>query len=45
MVIADYERRNRWLLPILRPVLSKLLGRHYDGSTVSRALLVRQLPT
>jgi deazaflavin-dependent oxidoreductase (nitroreductase family) len=44
MVIADYERRNRWLLPILRPVLSKLLGWHYDGSTVSRALLVRQLP-
>jgi len=42
--MADYERRNRWLMPILRPVLSKLLGWHYDGSASSRTRLVRQLP-
>lgn len=44
MVMAEYERRNRWVLPIVHPVLSKLLGWRYDGSESARARLVRVLP-
>ncbi|MFK0244116.1 nitroreductase family deazaflavin-dependent oxidoreductase [Amycolatopsis azurea] len=43
-VMAGYERRNRVLLPVLRPVLRKLLGWTYDGTDVARRRLVRQLP-
>jgi deazaflavin-dependent oxidoreductase (nitroreductase family) len=43
-VVADYERRNRWVMPVVRRVLSKLLGWHYDGSEDARRRLVRQLP-
>lgn len=43
-VIADYERRNRWILPLVHFLLSKLLGWHYDGSQGARERLVRQLP-
>lgn len=43
-VVADYERRNRFLLPILRPILSALAGFKYDGSEGSQLALVRQLP-
>lgn len=43
-VMAGYERRNRLIGPLLRPVLSKLLGWRYDGSETARARLVRQLP-
>lgn len=43
-VMADYERRNRLIAPLLRPVLSKLLGWRYDGSATARDRLVRQLP-
>ncbi|WP_409185822.1 nitroreductase family deazaflavin-dependent oxidoreductase [Amycolatopsis sp. VS8301801F10] len=42
--IADYERRNRLLRPILHPVLSKLLGWRYDGSDAARLRMVQQLP-
>jgi deazaflavin-dependent oxidoreductase (nitroreductase family) len=43
-VIADYEGRNHWIRPIVRFLLSKLLGWHYDGSQHARECLVRQLP-
>jgi deazaflavin-dependent oxidoreductase (nitroreductase family) len=43
-VVADYERRNRWMSPIVRAGLSWLLGWCYDGSEAARHRLVRQLP-
>ena len=33
---ADYERRNRLIAPIIRAVLSRLLGWHYDGTPAAR---------
>ena len=43
-VIADYERRNRLALPIVHPVLSRLLGWRYDGSAAARRRAAEQLP-
>ena len=43
-VFADYEQRHRALAPILRAVLSRLLGWRYDSSAHARARLTRQLP-
>lgn len=43
-VLADYERRNRWVAPVVRRVLSWLVGWGYDGSEDARRRLVRQLP-
>jgi hypothetical protein len=43
-VLADYERRNRLIAPIVRMVLSRLLGWRYDGGPTARRRLVRQLP-
>ena len=43
-VFADYERRNRAAGPILRRVLSWLLGWRYDGSPDARLRMTRQLP-
>ena len=43
-VLADYERRNRLIAPIIRRVLSWLLGWRYDGSEEHRRRLVAQLP-
>lgn len=42
--IADYERRNRLARPIVRRVLTALVGWRYDGSRAARDRLVRQLP-
>lgn len=42
--LADYERRNRWLVPIVRWVLSRRVGWRYDGSAGARLRLVSQLP-
>lgn len=42
--LADYERRNRWLAPVVRWVLSRLVGWRYDGSPAARLRLVSQLP-
>lgn len=42
--LADYERRNRWAMPLVRLVLSRLVGWRYDGSPHARARLVSQLP-
>lgn len=42
--VADYERRNAVIRPIITSVLSHLLGWRYDGSAAARARLVAQLP-
>jgi deazaflavin-dependent oxidoreductase (nitroreductase family) len=43
-VLAAYERRNRWLAPVVRRVLSRLVGWRYDGTEAARRRLVRDLP-
>jgi deazaflavin-dependent oxidoreductase (nitroreductase family) len=43
-VLADYERRNRYVRPVTNWVLGLLVGWHYDGSTEARRRLVQQLP-
>lgn len=43
-VITGYERHNRFIAPIVRAVLSLLLGWRYRGSTSDRRRLVTQLP-
>ncbi len=43
-VIAGYERRNRVVAPVIRSVLSRLLGWRYDGSDADRRRLAAQLP-
>lgn len=43
-VIAGYEQRNRFAVPIIRPVLSRLLGWRYAGTVDDRRRLVAQLP-
>ncbi len=43
-VYAGYERRNRLLMPVIRPVLSALLGRPYDGSDEARLRMAEDLP-
>jgi deazaflavin-dependent oxidoreductase (nitroreductase family) len=43
-VIAGYERRNRFAAPIVRAVLSRLLGWRYDGSEGGRSRLAEELP-
>jgi deazaflavin-dependent oxidoreductase (nitroreductase family) len=43
-VFADYERRNRFAGPIVRRVISGLVGWRYDGSPGARRKVVEQLP-
>jgi deazaflavin-dependent oxidoreductase (nitroreductase family) len=43
-VLAAYERRNRWLTPVVRRALSWLVGWPYDGSDGARRRLVHELP-
>jgi deazaflavin-dependent oxidoreductase (nitroreductase family) len=43
-VLAGYERRNRLIAPVIRRVLSRLLGWPYDGSEEHRRRLTAQLP-
>jgi deazaflavin-dependent oxidoreductase (nitroreductase family) len=43
-VITGYERRNRFTAPIIRTVLSHLLGWRYDSSERARRQLIAQLP-
>lgn len=43
-VVATYEHKHRLIGPIIRRVLSRLLGWQYRGSEVDRQKLVRQLP-
>ena len=42
-ILADYELRNRFAAPIVRRVLSGLLGWRYDGTQAARVRAVRQL--
>ena len=42
-LFADYERRNRLIGPLLRAVLSRLLGWRYDGTPTARRRAVEQL--
>lgn len=43
-VLADYERRNRMIRPVVRRALSWLLGWRYDGSDEARRRMAEQLP-
>lgn len=43
-VIADYERRNMLITPLVRIGLSRLVGWRYDGTSGARDRLVGQLP-
>jgi hypothetical protein len=43
-VLSDYEQRNRLIAPIVRRVLSWLVGWHYDGTPTKRLELVHELP-
>lgn len=43
-VLADCERRNRMIAPVLRRVLSRLAGFRCDGSAAGRHRLVEALP-
>lgn len=43
-LLSDYERRNRWIAPLVRAGLSWLAGWRYDSSPAARRRLVRQLP-
>ena len=43
-VLVGYERRNRWVAPVVRRVLSRLVGWDYDGSDGARRRLAGELP-
>lgn len=43
-VIVGYQKRNRFIAPIVRLGFGWLLGRRYDGSEDARRRLVNQLP-
>jgi deazaflavin-dependent oxidoreductase (nitroreductase family) len=43
-VMADYERQNRLAAPLVRVVLSHLLGWRYDGSDAARRRLAGERP-
>ena len=43
-VVAGYERRNWFAAPVIRMVLSRLLGWHYDGTEGARRRLAMELP-
>jgi len=43
-VLEAYERHNRLLAPIVRVVLSRLVGWRYDGTAPARERLVGELP-
>jgi deazaflavin-dependent oxidoreductase (nitroreductase family) len=42
--LADYERRNRIVTPIIRPLLGRLSGVHHDGTDAARRRIVDALP-
>jgi len=43
-VLADYETRNRLAAPVVRRMLSRLVGWRYTGTEPDRRRLVRTLP-
>lgn len=44
LVLADYERRNRLALPLLRRLLARLAGVRYDGTEDARRAVAQRLP-
>jgi deazaflavin-dependent oxidoreductase (nitroreductase family) len=42
--LSDYERRNRLMAPVLRLVVSRLVGWRYDQSPSARQRVVARLP-
>jgi deazaflavin-dependent oxidoreductase (nitroreductase family) len=44
-VFAAYERRNRLASPVVRLILSRLLGWRYDGTDSARRKAAEQLPS
>lgn len=43
-VLADYERASRLVTPVVRRVLSRLVGWRYDGTDEARRRLTCELP-
>lgn len=43
-VLTDYERRNRWMRPLVNRMLGYLVGWRYTGSAEARRRVVEQLP-
>ena len=43
-ILGDYERHNRLIAPVVRRVLSGLVGWRYTGTEVGRRRLVHDLP-
>lgn len=43
-ILANYERRNRLIAPVIKHVLGSLAGFDYDGTNTSRRRLVETLP-
>ena len=43
-VVRNYERRTRFFAPVIRYVLSRLLGWRYSGSEADMRRLLTQLP-
>ena len=43
-VVAGYMRKNRFMAPVIRWVLNKLVGWQYGDSQIDRRRLVAQLP-
>lgn len=43
-LFSAYERRNRLLLPVARPVLSRFAGFTFDGSAPARRELLERMP-
>jgi deazaflavin-dependent oxidoreductase (nitroreductase family) len=43
-IVADYERRNRFMAAVIRRALSRQVGWLYTGSEADRLRLVEQLP-
>lgn len=43
-MLADYERRNRLIKPVIHRALTWLVGWRYDGGQDARHRLVRELP-
>ena len=43
-ILGDYERRHRVVTPLVRIVLSRLVGWRYDGSPPARQRLVSERP-
>jgi deazaflavin-dependent oxidoreductase (nitroreductase family) len=44
VVLTEYERRNRWLHPLVRRLLTRLASEPYDGSPEALRRVVEQLP-